>query len=298
MNRRFFLTRLGGCAALETIPALAADAEERGQTTSDGLPRKVIVGTVMQSFWGQYPGLPGAWSNSPGSLTKWPPRPGRLTDAGLDLAILPETAITGESGGDTVASSVAFEGEVRQAFTSKAREQNCYIVAPTYLLDSKEKRLCSNAAILVGRKGEVVGTYRKVHLVVSLERRTMEGGATPGETLPVFDCDFGKLGIQICYDMEFSSGLGRVGAPRGGADRLAHTIAADLPARIPVPSPPLLHRLQHLAAQRLDFRAHGQDCGADQAAAKHPGPRTGPQLRAAAVEFKAAQRRSPPASLW
>jgi len=42
------------------------------------------------------------------------------------------------------------------------------------LLDSKEKKLCSNAAILVGRKGEVLGTYRKIHLVVSLDRGSME----------------------------------------------------------------------------------------------------------------------------
>ena len=39
-----------------------------------------------------------------------------------------------------------------------------------------------------------MGTYRKVHLVVALDRGTMEGGATPGDALPVFDCDFGKLG--------------------------------------------------------------------------------------------------------
>ena len=65
---------------------------------------------------------------------------------------------------------------------SKAREHACYIVVPTYLLDSKEKRLCSNAAILVGRKGEVVGTYRKVHLVVSLERGNHGGRRHSGQT--------------------------------------------------------------------------------------------------------------------
>jgi predicted amidohydrolase len=219
MNRRSFLTRLGGCTALEAIPELAATAEERGRTTSNGLPRKVIIGTVMQSFWGQYPGLTRRLEQLAGIVDQMGAQARQAYGRGLDLAILPETVITGEGGGDTVASSVAFEGEVGQAFTSKAREQNCYIVAPTYLLDSKEKRLCSNAAILVGRKGEVVGTYRKVHLVVSLERRTMEGGATPGETLPVFDCDFGKLGIQICYDMKFPSGWTELA--RRGAELIA-----------------------------------------------------------------------------
>ena len=137
----------------------------------------------------------------------------------LDLAILPEVAVTGEAGDDAVAHSVSFEGEVKDTFTRKAREHTCYIVVPTYLLDSKAKKRCSNAALLVGREGEVLGAYRKTHLVVSLERESMEGGATPGDALPVFDCDFGKLGIQICYDMEFGDGWAELA--RGGAELIA-----------------------------------------------------------------------------
>jgi predicted amidohydrolase len=138
---------------------------------------------------------------------------------GLDLAILPEVAITGEAGDDVLAQSVSFEGETKDAFTRKAREHSCYIVVPNYLLDSKKKKLCSNAAILVGRKGEVLGTYRKIHLVVSLERGTMESGSTAGNALPVFDCDFGKLGIQICYDMDFGEGWAELA--RRGAELIA-----------------------------------------------------------------------------
>jgi len=134
---------------------------------------------------------------------------------GLDLAVLPETSVTGELGGDALERAVPFEGLVQDVFSRKAREHRCYIVVPTYLLESREKKLLANAAILIGRKGELVGIYRKVHLVVSLERRTMEAGATPGHELPVFDCDFGKLAIQICYDMDFDYGwreLARQGA--------------------------------------------------------------------------------------
>ena len=104
---------------------------------------------------------------------------------------------------------------MQDVFAQKARQHRCYIVVPTYLLDSKEKRRCSNAAILFGRKGEVVGAYRKVHLVCNLENGSMESGSSPGRELPVFDTDFGKLGIQICYDMDFDYGwteLARKGA--------------------------------------------------------------------------------------
>jgi predicted amidohydrolase len=115
--------------------------------------------------------------------------------------------------------AVPFEGLVRDVFARKAREHHCYIVAPTYLLESKERKLLSNAAILVGRKGDLVGIYRKVHLVVSPDTEATEAGATFGHELPVFNCDFGKLGIQICYDIEFDDGW--LGLARQGAGLIA-----------------------------------------------------------------------------
>src|SRR5438034_5774463 len=215
MDRRKFLTTMGSLAALDAAPGLAAGPEVRVRSTSNGPPRKVIVGTVMQAFWGEYPGLQSRLEQLAGMVDQMAEQAGKKYGHGLDLVVLPETAITGEAGEDALARSVPFQGQVQDVFTRKAREHRCYIVVPTYLLESKEKKLTSNAAILIGRKGEVMGTYRKMHLVVSLDRGTMEGGSTPGDALPVFNCDFGKLGIQICYDMEFDHGwteLARQGA--------------------------------------------------------------------------------------
>jgi predicted amidohydrolase len=219
MNRRTFLATVGSLTAVDALPALAASGAESVRTTSHTLPRKVIVGTAMQSFWGPYPGLRARLDELAAIVDQMAAQAKQNYGRGLDLAILPETAITGEAGGDALAHSVSFAGEVEATFASKARQHNCYVVVPTYLLDSQAKKLCSNAAILVGRKGEVLGTYRKVHLVVSLERGNMEGGATPGDALPVFNCDFGKLGIQICYDMEFGNGWAELG--RRGAELIA-----------------------------------------------------------------------------
>ena len=104
---------------------------------------------------------------------------------------------------------------MKDAFSHKAREHHCYIVVPTYLLEDKDKKICSNVGILIGRQGEVVGTYRKLHLAVPPGSDSMEGGTTPGKEVPVFDCDFGKLGIQICFDMDYDYGweqLARQGA--------------------------------------------------------------------------------------
>ena len=219
MNRRTFLATMSSLAALEAAPVLAAGRNAKARSTSNSPPRKVIVGTVMQSFWGQYPGLDNRLDQLTGIVDQMAAQAQQRYGRGLDLAVLPETAITGEAEGDALARSAPFEGKLQEVFARKAREHGCYVVVPTYLLEAKEKKLCSNAAVLVGRKGEVVGTYRKMHLVVSLERGIMEGGATPGDALPVFDCDFGKLGIQICYDMDFDEGWTEL--ERKGAELIA-----------------------------------------------------------------------------
>jgi predicted amidohydrolase len=182
-----------------------------------GPPRKVIVGTVMKPFWVKYPGLDARLDELAGVVNRLAVESKSQYGRGLDLAILPEAAITGEVGRDAYSQAVPFEGALGNTFSRLAREHRCYIVVPTYLRDSPST--CSNAAVLVNRQGEVAGTYRKVHLVVSADGKALEGGSTPGKELPVFDCDFGKLGMQICYDMEFDRGWGELA--RKGAELIA-----------------------------------------------------------------------------
>lgn len=195
--------------------ACDAAGQASHKSSSDMLPRKVIVGTVVKGFWGTYPGLPKRLEELTGLIDQLSAESRKKYGRGLDLAVLPESVVNGEVSGDIVTHSIEFEGPVKDAFVRKARECNCYIVVPMFLLENREKRLCSNAAILIGRKGEVVGMYRKLHPAVAEGSGSMEGGVTPGKEVPVFQCDFGKLGIQICFDMEYDYGwkeLARKGA--------------------------------------------------------------------------------------
>lgn len=185
------------------------------RSTSDQPPRKVIVGTAMQPFWGEYPGLQKRLEQLTGIIDRMADESEKKYGRGLDLAVLPEVAVTGEMSGDITAHSVELDGPVRDAFARSARKHHCYVVAPAYLLEERERKVCSNAAILFGRQGELMGVYRKVHLAVSAGSDSMEGGVTPGREAPVFECDFGKLGIQICFDIEYDYGwteLARKGA--------------------------------------------------------------------------------------
>ncbi len=55
-----------------------------------------------------------------------------------------------------------------------------------------------NAAVLTGRDGAVIGKYHKVQLP-DVERWSV----TPGDSFPVFETDFGAVGMMICYDINF-----------------------------------------------------------------------------------------------
>jgi predicted amidohydrolase len=55
-----------------------------------------------------------------------------------------------------------------------------------------------NVASIFDRQGRIVGEYRKTHLP-AFEKWMI----TPGDALDVFDLDFGRVGIAICYDMVF-----------------------------------------------------------------------------------------------
>lgn len=54
--------------------------------------------------------------------------------------------------------------------------------------------------MLIDRAGNLAGKYRKVYL----PREEIEGGLTPGSDFPVFQADFGKVGMMICYDVFYA----------------------------------------------------------------------------------------------
>lgn len=87
-------------------------------------------------------------------------------------------------------------GPVTEMLSAKARQHQMYIATS---LHERAGDLIYNTAVLIGRRGEVVGKYRKVHLALEEEER----GITSGTDYPVFETDFGKVGMMICWDSWF-----------------------------------------------------------------------------------------------
>ena len=66
------------------------------------------------------------------------------------------------------------------------------------MLKSKIPGLLYNGLIVISRDGQLMGTYNKTHLWAG-ERFWFRAG----DRYPVFDMDFGKVGLMICYDGGF-----------------------------------------------------------------------------------------------
>jgi predicted amidohydrolase len=66
------------------------------------------------------------------------------------------------------------------------------------LLEREGDRLY-NAAVLLDRSGAIAGKYRKVQLPL----QDASAGVTPGDSVPVFDLDFGRVALLICQDAAF-----------------------------------------------------------------------------------------------
>ena len=190
--------------------------QEAGMARSDALPRKVVVGTAIYAMWGEYPGLERRLEALGEIIDEMAHKAAeRYPGSRLDLAALPEDAVCGGRNGSAAERSVSLQGPVLEKMAAKARQHRCYIVVPLFMLENREKSLCTNAAALLDREGKVAGIYRKVHPVAAQSSEVLEDGVAPGQEFPVFPCDFGRLGIQICFDIEFDDGweaLARQGA--------------------------------------------------------------------------------------
>jgi predicted amidohydrolase len=125
---------------------------------------------------------------------------------GLDLAILPECSFRfANENAEQVAE--ALDGKTMSAIAGKAREYKAYATAPVPL--RRDGKVYNSVAIL-DRRGEVVGVYHKVNPVM-MTNGSLEYGITPGREFPVFDLDFGRVGVQICWDIAFDEGWQALG---------------------------------------------------------------------------------------
>lgn len=127
-----------------------------------------------------------------------------LSDYSCDLALFPEffnIPLIGLSRGkndiDAMWDLAGYSTEILTAITNMAVSYNINIVAGSMPIIEHDELY--NVAYLCRRDGTVESQY-KIHPTPSEKR---DWAMLGGDTLRCFETDFGRVGILICYDVEF-----------------------------------------------------------------------------------------------
>ena len=179
-------------------------------------PRKIVAASLVFGPYGKFTSLEARLEElrvhvarmAALAAERFPGRP-------LDIVALPEVIVSGGLLGEASACSFPLEGAVLDAMSSVAREHRTWLTVPLYLAEDPQNGIYRNSVALLDRSGGLAGVYHKIHPVIGHDGKTLEGGITPGRKVPVFECDFGPIGFQICFDVSYDDGwaeLGKKGA--------------------------------------------------------------------------------------
>ena len=130
-------------------------------------------------------------------------------------AIVPYIDRAGKDKADLVVFPELYLGMFRvpspqtEAIAAAAKRNNIYVMVGCFEV-TNEKGDYGNSTLIFDRKGEIVGRYFKAYQAVGGAPYSWppvandpEWMMTPGEECPVFDLDFGRVGILTCYDGYF-----------------------------------------------------------------------------------------------
>lgn len=92
-------------------------------------------------------------------------------------------------------------------FADLARRLGIHLLLGSYNEKSDEADRCYNTSVLFSPQGEILATYRKMHLfdvdVPGGVRFAESATCKPGDAVTVAETPLGRFGLSICYDLRF-----------------------------------------------------------------------------------------------
>ena len=167
------------------------------------MARYTTVASVSRAPW-DLRGNPDGLLNDAAHLV-W-----RAKQYGADIVAFPEAyphVPDSPKPGD-VAESLASPGPTLQRMTAEAAKNQLHLIWPLY---TREGDRVYNSSVLIAPDGRIIGAYHKIHPTIG----EIESGITPGTGARVFDTDLGRVGMAICFDLNFPDvrdGLGAASA--------------------------------------------------------------------------------------
>jgi omega-amidase len=145
-------------------------------------------------------------------------------DSGAELVVFPEMVDTGYSMPVIQKSAKAWADGAVPELQEIAKDVSIAIVSG---IAEREGESIYNAQVMVDPSGQVVGKYRKTHLVTAapLDER---GTFLPGNEFTSFSMGEFRFGMSICYDLRFPE-MCRTLAVEHGANVLINSSAWPFP---------------------------------------------------------------------
>ncbi len=163
------------------------------------MSNKIKVSTIGAKARTNHPGTGKAAVE--GMLAHWENRFAQVWPDQPDLVVVPECCdrYPAHSTEERLAYYRYRGDSVRDFFAEMARAHRCYMAyaAVREMADGSWR----NSVQLLDRQGEVAGTYNKNFPVIT---ETTEAGILCGADAPLIECDFGRVGAAICFDLNFA----------------------------------------------------------------------------------------------
>ncbi len=116
---------------------------------------------------------------------------------GANFVVVPELGTTGYFVGDRLEElAEPVPGPTTERLGEMARANNLYLLSG--MIERGSGGQLHNVLVMLAPNGELAGNYRKCHMF-SVEKQFF----TPGDSAAVYDTEFGRVALTVCYDLVF-----------------------------------------------------------------------------------------------
>ena len=122
-----------------------------------------------------------------------------------DLIVLPEVCDMSDAGKEYLEVR---KNQVLDYFASVSAKHSCYIAFGMFREESTG--IWKNSCVVLDRKGGIAGIYDKNFPTIP----EMEKGIKRGNSAALIQCDFGKVAVAICFDLNFDELLAHYAAEK------------------------------------------------------------------------------------
>jgi len=164
------------------------------------------------------------WGDKGANLEKIETITREAAKGGSNIIIFPELALSGYECDESIRQSKkpcfmhrdlaeTVPGPSTKKIAEVARDLGVYVIFGMPEKDKHNPSLVYISSAIVGPKG-ILGTYRKLHLA-PLPNFTEEICFTSGNKVPIWETDYGPIGVLICYDFWYFPELARIVTLKG-----------------------------------------------------------------------------------